>query len=892
MKILGIRTIQGPNIYSYQPVLVMQLHLEELTDKETYELPGFNERLLALLPGLAQHHCSKGYAGGFLERLSEGTYFGHTVEHIALELTELAGIPTFHGKTRTTGKPGIYNVVVEYQAEKGTEKLLRMAVALVEALLKNEPFPLEAELDAVRLLVARTELGPSTRAVVEAAVRRGIPWQRLNEESLVQLGYGKYRRLIAAAITSDTSAIGVDLASDKDLTKRLLHQAGIPVPQGEIVATEEEAVRVLEWLHKPVAVKPYDGQQGKGVSLNLYTAEQVAEGFRVAREFAEDVLVEELFIGRDYRVLVVGGRLVAASERLPAHIVGDGKHTLAELIEVENRNPLRGEGHGFPLTKIEIDEVCLAHLQKNKLSLASVPSAGERVFLRENANLSKGGTARDVTAEVHPQVRQICERAALVVGLDVCGVDLVLPNIAEPIPKGSAGIIEVNAAPGLRMHVHPSEGEPRDVGNAIIESLYPSNSSGRIPIFSVTGTNGKTTIARLIAHLMRTTGQCVGLTTTDGIYLNDELIVAGDTTGPRSAQVILSDPSVEIAVLEVARGGIMRGGLAYDWSDVSILSNIQPDHLGQDGINNVDDLLYIKSLVAERVKEGGTLILNADDERLAGLTDNPRVQRVPKQIVFYSLDAAHPLLHQHVAAGGTAYCVREGWLVESVGNQETRIVAVAEIPLTLGGAASYQTSNVLAAVAAARAYGLPHRQIANALIAFGAHGSAGRGNLYRVGAGQVFVDYGHNPQAFAVVGQALKSLNPTRVTAVIGVPGDRNDEVIRQAAEVAAKHYDRLIIKEDKDRRGRRAGEVPELFSQAAEEARPGIESRIVLDEVEAVSLALRELQPGEIVAVFYEKPEDVNNVLERNGAVPTQWEPAQGEPAQGEPAMMEALKS
>ncbi|HYE73808.1 MAG TPA: Mur ligase family protein, partial [Blastocatellia bacterium] len=623
------------------------------------------------------------------------------------------------------------------------------------------------------------------------------------------------------------------------------------------------------WLHKPVAVKPFDGNQGKGVSLNLYTAEQVVEAFKIASEYSRDVLVEELFVGRDYRVLVVGGKFIAASERIPASVMGDGQHTITELIEAENKNPLRGEGHDFPLTKIEIDEVMIAYLQKSELKLDDVPPAGERVHLRENANLSKGGTAIDVTDIVHPSVRMACERAAQVIGLDVCGVDLVLPDIAHAIPRGGAGIIEINAAPGLRMHVFPSEGEPRDVGAAIMQNLYPFGSSARIPIISITGTNGKTTIARLVAHLLGTSSQRVGLTTTDGIYIDGQMIVAGDTTGPRSAQVILSDPTVEIAVLEVARGGIVRGGLGYDWSDISIMSNIQADHIGQDNIKTVDDILFIKSLVAERVKEGGTLILNADDERLAHLMEIPRVSRVQKRVIYYSLNPQNPVIRQHEERGGTNYILRDDRIMELSGGKESEIVKVANVPLTFGGMADYQISNVMAAVAAARASGKPIEIIAEALMSYGAQNNSGRGNLYRVGNGYVLVDYGHNPEAFAAVGRTLKGLKKKRTTGVIGVPGDRSDEVIKQSGRVIAEYFDRLIIREDKDLRGRKSGEAPEMLLAAAKEANPNIECRIVLDEGEANELAIREMQDDEIIATFYEKLKSVTDVLERHAAVP-----------------------
>jgi cyanophycin synthetase len=867
MKIGDIRALRGPNIYSHQPVLLMRLHLEELSGKESYEIPGFIDRLLTLLPGIHEHHCAKGRAGGFVERLHEGTWFGHIVEHVALELTELAGVPTFHGKTREAEEPGWFKIAVEYRAEKGTEYLLRAAVNLVTALVNDESYPLDEVIAEAKCIIARTELGPSTRAIVNAAEQRGIPWQRLDEDSLVQLGYGKHRKFIAAAMSSQTNALAVEIASDKDLTKRLLDRAGIPVPRGAVVHSAEEAVSVLEWLHKPVAVKPYDGCQGKGVSLNLYQPEQVTEAFHIAQAFSRDVLVEELFVGRDFRALIVNGKLVAVSERIPAHVDGDGVHTIAELIEIENRNPLRGEGHCSALTRIEIDDVVTAHLQKCGITLETIPANNERILLRENANLSKGGTAVDMTHAVHPQVRQICERAARLIGLDICGIDLVLSDIAEPIRPGGGGIIEVNAAPGLRMHTSPTSGQPRDVGAAIVEMLYPSNAAARIPVISITGTNGKTTITRLIGRLLANTGTTVGMTTTDGIYLNDELIVAGDTTGPRSAQVILSEPTAEVAVLEVARGGIVREGLGYDWSDISVISNIQADHLGQDGINSIDDILFIKSLVAERVRADGTLILNADDERLAQLAAHPRVSKTPKKIIYYSLNPNHPLISQGT---GTAYTLRDGWLIEVINGRETRVLEAAAIPITFGGTAHYQISNVLAALAAARAHGLTLEQVTATLRDCRSDAqNSGRGNLYRVGRGRVLVDYGHNPAAFDAIGRTLRNLNAARLTAVIGVPGDRNDEVIQRAGNAAAQYFDRLIIKEDQDLRGRKSGDVPRLLHQAAVSARPQIECVIVPDEGEALERAIHEMQPNEIVVIFYEKLSKVKDVLTRQAAKP-----------------------
>ncbi|MFL6335672.1 MAG: cyanophycin synthetase family protein, partial [Pyrinomonadaceae bacterium] len=505
MKIESIRTLAGPNVYSHRPVLLMRLDLEDLYERESHELPGFVERLLTLLPGLAEHHCSKGYAGGFVERLDEGTYFGHTVEHVTLELAGLAGCKATHGKTRYSGEGRVYNVVIEYCAEHATRYLLERAVALVEAVIRGEEFPLDEVIEEAQEIAADTELGPSTRAIVDAAERRGIPWARENDQSLVRLGYGKHLRLIQAAMTDGTSAIGVEVAGDKDLTKARLAKASIPVPAGEIVRTEDEAVAALSSIGAPVVVKPLDGRQGKGVSLNLSTPEEVASAFRIAQEFSSSVLVEEMFEGKNYRVLVVGYRMAAASERIPCHVMGDGRHTVAELIDIENSNPLRGEGHEKPLTKIKKDdEILRTFMQKEGWRMEDVPGEGERVMLCAGMNLSTGGTAKDVTDEVHPAVRSLCERAARIMGMDVCGVDLVLEEIAAPSSKG--GVIEINAAPGLRMHQFPGEGEPRDVGEAIVEMLYPAGAASRIPVISITGTNGKTTVTRMLSHLLIESG--------------------------------------------------------------------------------------------------------------------------------------------------------------------------------------------------------------------------------------------------------------------------------------------------------------------------------------------------------------------------------------------------
>lgn len=856
----------------------MKLYLDDLAGKESREFPGFNELLLELLPGLAKHHCCMEREGGFAERLREGTYLGHVVEHIALELTELAGVPVYHGKTRSAGEPSAYNIIIEYKAEKGTKRLLRMAAEIIESLTLQakggEPFPLEQRLQEVREFIARTELGPTTKAITEAAARRGIPWKRVGEDSLVQLGYGKHRRLIQAAMTERTSAVAVDIASDKELTKTLLRDAGIEVPRGILAQSEAEAIEALEIVGAPVVVKPYNMSQGKGVSLNLTTAAQVEQAHRIAKQYAARVVVERQFTGRDYRVLVINAKVAAASERIPAHVVGDGESTIAGLVEAVNRRPERGEDHERPLTRIAIDEAMMEFMRRRSLSLSETPKPGEVVYLRECANLSTGGTARDVTDLIHPQVAAMCERAARIIGLDICGIDLVLDDIAEA-PGPDNGVIEVNAAPGLRMHASPSEGRSRDVGAAIIDMLYPDGAAGRIPIISITGTNGKTTITRMVAHALSEKGMTVGMATTDGIYIGGELVVEGDTTGPRSAQTVLSDPSVEIAALETARGGIVRGGLGYDWSDISVISNVRLDHVGQDGIETLDDLLYIKSLVAERVRKGGTLILNADDERLAQLPGDESVARPMKNIVYFSMRPPHVLIKRRLDAGGSAYLYKDGWIVEAVGGAETRVVRASDIPVTLGGAASFNIANALAAVAVCRAAGLSSEEVATALKGFQSDlHNAGRAGLFEIRGGYALLDYGHNPDAFTAVCQMAAKWRGRRVTGVIGVPGDRDDMVVEQAGRAAARGFERIIIKEDRDPRGRRRGEIASLLRHAVMSEAPGRDCCIALDEIVAMQIALEEIEPGDVVVIFYEKLDPALSLLKQFGAKPAQSVP------------------
>jgi cyanophycin synthetase len=867
MKIENIRTLNGPNVYSYCPVLLMSLDLGELVERESREFNGFNERLLKLLPGIHNHHCSLGQPGGFVTRLEEGTYFGHIVEHVALELADLCGIGKSHGKTRhDTGS--VYNVAIEFRSEKASTYLLQQAVKLVEALVREKSFELRPVLEEAKRLVLDADVGPTTRAITRAAEKRGIPCRRDGTGNRIQLGYGKHLRYVQAAMTSQTSAVAVELAQDKDETKDRLERHGIPVPRGKVVYTLKEANKAADEIGRPVVVKPVNGRQGHAVSLEVSTAEEMKVAFHGAKEYSSAILIEEMLAGRNYRVVIVGGRMVAASERLLPHVVGDGVSAIRDLIATENRNPLRGDGHEKPLTKIKVDSDVITHLQHAGMSFDTIPRRGEHVTLSNRSNLSTGATAQDVTDMVHPGIARMCERAARLIGLDVCGVDLVIPDIDTEMTSG--GVIEINASPGLRMHHYPSAGMPRDVGQAVVDSIYPPGAPCRIPVISITGTNGKTTVTRMIGHVLHTAGLCIGMTTTDGIYIDGERVVDGDTTGPQSAQVVLGDPAVEAAVLETARGGILRRGLGYDWSDIGVMTNISDDHIGQDGIKSVEDVLYIKSLVAERVKEDGTLVLNADDAHLAKLMECERVNKVPKKVVYFSRDENSPLVRSHLQSGGTAYFARNRGLFEAVGETQRNLADVSLLPVVMNGAADFQVSNLLATVAACRAFGIEQDVLLKSLITFSNCGNnPGRANLYRLNGGHVMVDYGHNTEAFDAICRMTSTWKDRPITGIISVPGDRDDSIIDRAARAAAKGFDRVIIREDRDLRGRRPGDVANILCRAIRESSPGTECEVILDEIEALRQAVRRMVKNEVIVVFYEKLQPIQNALQELAAQP-----------------------
>lgn len=862
MKIIDARAIEGPNIYSFRPILKLVVDLEDEAQKNTRELKGFSSSLIKALPSLRSHHCSRGYAGGFMERLDEGTYLGHVVEHIILELMHHCGLATGYGKTLTGLQPGHAEIIFQYTTYRPALYLSRVAVNMINALLAGRSFSLIGIRDKVELIRQRFEPGPSTAAVAAEARRRKIPVTFFQEgTSLLLLGYGAAQKRIQATLTSETSCLAADLAGDKCLAKELLERVGIPTPRGEVVMSEHQAVAAANRLGVPVVVKPCDGNQGKGVSLNLYNPAEVSEAYHLALRYSPRIMVEEYIPGRHYRLLVVGGQMIATARRLPAQITGDGISTITELIKQVNADPRRGIGHARPLTRIKLNRETRAALARQGKNENDCPKSGETVLLRENANLSTGGVAWDVTFKVHPANAALAERAAAVIGLDVAGIDLVIPDIKVPVKQGAGAVIEVNAAPGIRMHLYPTRGRGRNVAEPIIQMLFPGEADGRIPIAAISGTNGKTTTARLLAHILKLTGKTIGLTTTEGVFIGEHCVCKGDTTGPLSARLVLEDPTVETAVLETARGGIIRGGLAYDRSDVAVITNISEDHLGQDGLETIDDLVFVKSLLVEAVHPGGAVILNADDPNVLKM-----LPRAGAPVILFALRDDNLALLRHLNDGGTGVTIRDGFLYWVCGMRWQKLIAVKSVPIARDGLALHQLQNVLAASAAALAMKSSRSVVSRGLATFTSspEQNPGRANLYQLKKGQLLLDYGHNPAAMEATLQYARRLGYRRLIGVIGVPGDRDDELIKRCGQVCTSYLEQVIIKEDRDLRGRSPGETARLLQEGCtQNCSTPQEIRSILSELDAVVYGLDLLEEEDLLVVFYEKREPIEALLQ-----------------------------
>jgi cyanophycin synthetase len=882
MRILERSVYRGPHLYSATPMIRAMVNLGALEARPTDTIEGFVDRLLERVPGLMRHGCSFGEPGGLVIRLRDGTWLGHVVEHVCLELQTMAGAPVTRGKTRSVkGREGVYNVMAEYREEPVGLAAMRLAFETVESLLPEAlrgvegldilsqgvdgPFDFKARVEGLKRLVERHALGPSTRALAEAAKRRGIPVRRLNEHSLLQLGWGSNQKRIQASITGNTSFLAVEAAGDKAMAKHLLGAAGLPVPRGEVVRSLEAAQAAAGRIRGAVVTKPLDGNHGRGVSVGLRTPEDIAFGYEQARQISRRVIVEEQYTGGDHRALVVAGKLVAVAERRPPAVKGDGKRTVADLVNALNADPRRGEGHEKVMTRVKPGPAMDAVLGEQGLDMTSVPGTGTLVRLAATANLSTGGSAIDRTDVIHPENRYICEAAARAIGLDVAGIDFICPDITRSVRETGGGIIEVNAAPGLRMHLHPSEGTPRDVAAPIIEAIYPRTSRARIPVIAVTGTNGKSTTVRMVAHMLRRQGVRVGYTTTSGIYIDDRLIKVADASGPASARQLLADPTVDAVVLETARGGIVREGLGFDRCDVGAVLNVTEDHVGLGGVNDIDDLAAVKSVVVESVDRRGYSVLNADDPRTLRMA-----RHAGGEVIWFTMGGedqmSGPLL-KHVAEGGTVLGLdkREGrqTLVIRKGETVTVIAEAEELPAALGGAAAFNIANALAAAAIGTARGLSTYAIAEALKTFTTsfEQNPGRMNMHDTHGIRVIVDYAHNPAALSALGETIARLRPShgRVIGVVSMPGDRRDEDLKTMGALSVDIFDQIVFRERPDGRGRDAGEVLRLLREGALEVGcPPERISTVLDEFEAVKLALAMGRKGDLVVLLPTKVEAV----------------------------------
>jgi cyanophycin synthetase len=896
LRILQTQVFRGPNFWSYEPCIRLLVDLGSLEDWPSNTIPGFSDGLLKTLPGVGEHSCSLGKRGGFRERLTDGTWLGHVAEHVALELQKESGSHVYRGKTRSAGQTGQYNVIFGYWEERVGIEAGKLAVRLVNHLVKKEAgFDFAVELERLILIAEHRAFGPSTQALIDEAASRDIPYMRLNEQSLVQLGWGKYQQRIRATMTSKTSALSVDIAGDKKMTNQLLAAAGLPVPRSEVVRAEDEAVDAAKRIGYPVVTKPLDGNHGRGVCLDLRDEEAVRVNFHRSQEESKrgDVVVESNVVGNDYRVLVIGGRMAAIAERVPAHVVGDGRRTVRKLLEVTNQDPRRGIGHEKVLTRIKVDEKAEELLRSQGFGLDDVPAKGTRVLLAATGNMSTGGISIDRTWEAHEDNVEIAEEAARVVGLDVAGIDFLAPDIAKPVRETGGAIVEVNAAPGFRMHTHPTEGEPQYVAKDVIDGLFPPGTPARIPIVAVTGSNGKTTTTRMIAHIMRGMGRKIGMTSTDGVYIDERLVKRVDASGPKSAQMVLQNPRVDFAVFEVARGGILREGLGYGRNDVAVVLNVTGDHLGLREIETLEQLAAVKQVVVEAVPKTGWAVLNADDALVAEMR-----KACSGSVILFTMREKNDLVERWVRRGGKAIVLEKEPLGEKIvlreGRRSSPIAWVHTLPATFEGKARMMVQNAMAAAGAAHAAGAHLHDIRQGLRTFttSIYQAPGRLNVFDLDGVKVVIDYAHNAAGLQTLGDFVERLTADAATgaganlrvAVVATAGDRRDEDMRELGRVAARYFDEVIVREDRGTRGRERGETAMLVMQGIHEAAEGGNARagyaeIVLEEMDAARRALDRSRPGDTVVLCVDYATEVYKELEarRGMASPAVLLPSEG---------------
>ena len=857
MEILEIRALRGPNYYSRYPVIYMQLDIGEFEERPSDTVSGFKKRIDELIPTLVEHRCSLGYRGGFFERLERGTWAGHIVEHVAIELQCLAKMEVGFGKTLDTDQHGIYDVVFRYRDEEVGIEAARAAVEIVERVFNDQSIDIKPIVHHLKEIREQNLFGPSTQSIVDEAKKRDIPVIRLNSQSFVQLGYGMHQRRIQATMMDSTSALGVEIADDKERTKEILSEMGIPVPRGYSAESLDEALTAAERIGYPVTIKPLIGNHGRGITTNIIAPGDLEEAYKNAFKICDDVLVERFLDGFDFRILVINGKFTAAAKREPAFVIGDGTSTIKELIEEENKDPNRGFGHEKNLTRIKIDFMTERLLSAHNLKLEDILPAGEKLYLKSTANISAGGKAIDVTEEVHPMVRSMAEHISEIIGLNVIGIDLIAPTITTPMSQSGGGVIEVNAAPGFRMHLTPSEGKPRNVAAAVLDILFPPGSKHTIPIVAVTGTNGKTTTVRLISHILGLNGKKVGMTSTDAVVIDNIPILDGDYSGPGGAKVVLMHSTVDHAVLEVARGGLLRRGLGFNESDVGVFLNLTSDHLGEGRINSLEDLARLKGVVIETVKPDGFAVLNADDPLVLNYKGETK-----GKVILFSLDPNNPELKKNLDNGNVNLTVIDGSIVIQKEAWTSMIANINEIPITFNGVAHFNVSNALAAAAASFASGLNEKQIRAGLVSFSpSFGlSPGRMNLIDMGLFKVIVDYGHNIGAIQATGEMLSHLAPGKKIRMAAGTGNRRIEDIKELGKTLALYYDHIIVT-DTDPRGKAPGEVPAHVKKGLMEAGfPEKDITIILDGREATLKALEMACDGDIVVL---QADDVKQVIE-----------------------------
>lgn len=848
MRIREINAMRGPNYWSIRrhKLIVMVLDLEEMEELPSNKIEGFNDRLKMMFPSMYSHRCSVGEPGGFFQRVEEGTWMGHVIEHIALEIQTLADMDTGFGRTRGYGEKGVYNVVFSYIEENVGRYAAKAAVDICKALISGDSYDLEADIQRMREIREDERLGPSTGSIVEEAEARGIPWIRLNKYSLCQLGYGANQKRIQATVTSETSSIGVELACDKEDTKYLLEQAEVLVPRGDIIGRESSLEAACRYVGFPLVVKPVGGNHGRGITVNIKNYEDALVAFHAAKNVSSKVIVEKYITGEDYRLLVINNVLVAAAKRTPANVVGDGKSTIKELVDEVNKDSRRGYGHENVLTKITINDLTKTIIAAKGYTEDSVPAKGETVILKDTANLSTGGTAEDVTDIVHPSNVSMAERISKIIDLDICGIDIMTTDISKPLEETGGAVLEVNAGPGFRMHLAPTTGLPRNVAAPVVDKLFPQQgNTGRIPIIATTGTNGKTTTTRLIAHMAKMKGYRVGYTTSDGVYIQNRLLMKGDCTGPASAEFVLKDPTVNFAVLECARGGLLRAGLGFKKCDVGIVTNVAADHLGLKGIHTIEQLAKVKGVIPETVLPDGYAILNADDDLVYEMR-----RSINCNLALFSMDEDNPRIKALQKLGGITAIYENGYVTLCRGTWKMRIMKAENIPLTYGGKATFMIQNILPAVIAANVRGIGIEDMKVALETFipSASQTPGRLNLFKFENFSILLDYAHNPAGMRALQDFTNNLEATVKVGIIAGVGDRREEDTNELGSIAAEMFDEIIIRQDKNLRGKSEEDLIKMLDAGIKMRDPNKKTTIIPSEKEAITHAVKNAKKGSLI--------------------------------------------